>query len=322
MYSFLRCANAAITQEKNVFPKHYRNFRQLSLFTASIVLLIILAFSLVACASAKPPKDTPVPPEAMTAAAKQAEDVIKNQVTQTAAAQQAAVDKTVTSQAALTQTEAARPTATRTPTPTKTPTSTITPNLLATQKYEAMFAKIEQYAKDGYIPSTNGTYYSLPDYSDNWAQINYYRWYSTGYSPENFVIESDVEYASASDIANWFESGCGFVFHADENNQHYAVFIVMDGHAFSHAISDGKFIPMGDAYLGKLDIPTGKVHFVLVVNGKQYALFLNGKLVKKFEGIQGKLTKGDLAYSIISGTNTGSGTSCKFTNTGLWEVNP
>jgi hypothetical protein len=305
-----------------MFQPHHQGSRLSGECAVHLVLVMCILLSLAACAPAKPPTATPVPLEEMTAAAKQTEDAIKNRAIQTAAAEQAVLDNTATSQAALTQTEAAHPTATRTPTPTSTLRPTITPNVQATQKYEAMFAKIEQYAKDGYIPSTNGTYHSLPDYSDNWAQINYYRWYPTGYSPDNFVIESDVEYASASDIANWFESGCGFVFHADETNQHYAVFFVMDGHAFSHAISGGKFIPMGDAYLGKLDIPTGKVHLALVVNGKQYALFVNGKLVKKFEGIQGKLTQGDLAYSIISGTNTGSGTSCKFTNTGLWVVNP
>ena len=289
---------------------------------ALFVLVVCFVLSLAACAPAKPPTATPVPPAMVTAAAKQTEDAVKNQALQTSTAKQAALDKAAASQAALTQTEAARPTATKTPTPTNTPTPTITPNLQATQKYEAMFAKIEQYAKDGYIPSTNGTYNPLPDYADSYAQINYYRWYPTGFAPENFVIEADVEYASASDIANWVESGCGFVFHVDSNNNHYAVFLVMDGHTFSHAMSDGKFYPIGDAYFDKLAIPSGKVHIALVVNGNHYAFFVNGKLAQKYEGYQGKLTSGDLAYSIISGTNTGFGTACKFTNSELWVVNP
>jgi hypothetical protein len=290
--------------------------------SASPLLVISLLFSLAACAPAKALTDTPIPPESLTAAAMQTEDAINHQAALTTTARQAELEKVATSQVAQTQTEAALPTATRTPTPTTIPTPTITPNLQATQQYEAMFAKIEQYAKDGYITSTNGTYRRLPDYQDSLAQINYYRLYPTGLEPDNFVIESDLEYESASDTANWYESGCGYVFHGASDDDHYVVFLVMDGHVMSAAVSAGAFYPMGDAYFGKLDIPKGKVHIALAVDGRQYTFFVNGKPVKKYEGFLDRLTSGQLEYSIISGSNKDFGTSCKFTNNELWVVNP
>ena len=292
-----------------------------TMMVASIMLLLALLGS--SCSFAKPIATATVDVQAtQNIISKQTADAALEQAHQTATAQQAELDKKATSQAAMTQTEVARPTATKTPTPTRTPTPTITPNLEATKAYAAMFTKVQQYAKDGYIPSTNGTYYPLPDYEDSFAQLNTYNWYPTGYSPENFVIETDIDYNIASGTANWFASGCGFAFHIDgDGNNHYAVFLMMDGYSQSNAYSEGYFHNMGEGYYGKLDLPTGKAHIALTVNGRDYAFFVNDKLAKKFQGLLGKVTEGDLAYTIVSGTNAGSGTTCKFTNTDLWVVN-
>lgn len=298
---------------------HKTSFSQRHFMTiASIMLLLALLVS--SCSSATPTATVDVQ-ATQNSISKQTADAAQEQAHQNATAQQAALDKKATSQAALTQTEAARPTATNTPTPTRTPTPTKTPNLEATQAYEAMFTKIQQYAKDGYIASTNGTYYQLPEFKDSLAKINYYQMYPIGQSPNNFVIESDIEYDSASGTANWFNSGCGYIFHHADPANHYAVFMTMDGYTSSNAFSDGFYHNMGDGYFGKLDIPKGKAHIALAVNGRDYAMFVNGKLAKKYQGLLGKLTTGDLGYTMVSGTNTGTGTTCKFTNTDLWVVN-
>jgi hypothetical protein len=285
---------------------------------ASIMLLLALLVS--SCSSATPTATVDLQ-ATQNVVSKQTADAALEQEHQTATAQQASLDNKATSQAAMTQTEVARPTATKTPAPTRTPTPTKTPNLEATRAYEAMFTKVQQYAKDGFIPSTNGVYYPLPDYEDSWAQLGYYNWTLTGYSPNNFVIESDIEYASASGTANWFASGCGYAFHIQDGDNHYAIFLMMDGYSRSNAFDAGYFHNMGEGYYGKLDLPKGQAHIALTANGRDYAFFVNGKLTKKYQGLLGKLTTGDLAYTMLSGTNTGFGTSCKFTKSELWVVN-
>lgn len=298
---------------------HIKSSSQRQVMTlASITFLLAL---LVSSCNSTTPTATVDLQATQNVVSKQTADAALEQEHQTATAQQAALDNKATSQAAMSQTEAARPTVTKTPTPTRTPTPTKTPNLEATQAYEAMFAKVQQFAKDGYISSTNGVYYPLPGFEDNLAELNYYRMYPTGYSPDNFVIESDIEYASASSTANWFNSGCGYIFHHEDSDNHYAIFLTMDGYTSSNAFSAGYYYNMGEGYFGKMDVPKGKAHIALTVNGRDYAFFVNGKLAKKYQGFLGKLTTGDLGYTMVSGTNAGFGTSCKFTNSELWVVN-
>jgi hypothetical protein len=221
-----------------------------------------------------------------------------------------------------TPTEIPKPTltATLTSTPTKTPQPTPTPNLKATQAYEDFFTKVQKYYDAKYISTTAGTYTHLYDNTYTWAKLNYYQWYETGFSPSDFVLKSDITWDSASAAAN--SSGCGFVFHEQENNDNYMFFISLKGflrmsyllHAkgnYSNIIGHGTY---------GLPAQSGSAQITLIAEGNTFRALVNDKLIKVFTGLQGKLTTGGLAYTVFSGTNKGFGTKCSFKNTELWTI--
>jgi hypothetical protein len=184
-----------------------------------------------------------------------------------------------------------------------------------------MADKVQQYAKDGFLPSADGTYTRLDDHDVSLAKILFWDNQATGRSPVNFAVESDVAWDSASATSNWFAAGCGYVFHRTSDDDEYLIFLSLDGWVESLAVNKGKQQFMGDAYYDKLQIPAGKAHIALVVNGNKYAFFVNGKLVKQYTGYSGGLLTGELHYAQVSGTNVGFGTRCTYTHTDLWTVN-
>lgn len=279
------------------------------------MFVLLFTVTLSACAPATPTVNAQ---QTSDAAFQLTADAIKAEANQTSTAEQLAQQQQLT---AVAQTATAQVTNTPTPRPTSTPIPTKTPDLAATQQVEAMASRAQTYVKDGFLPEGTGKFVALPDYEDNWAQVLYYTWTRTDYSPVNFVVEADIAWDSASSISNWGLSGCGFAFRVNQaDNEHYMVFLSLDGYVRSNAYYKGYFVNMGDGYFGKVDIPKGKAHVALAVNGSNYAVYVNDKLVKKYTGFKNQLMTGDLAYSLVSGTNKDFGTRCSWTNAVLWEV--
>ena len=207
-------------------------------------------------------------------------------------------------------------TATSTLTPTRTPEPTWTPNPTATVLAEARNKMMEGYFNDGYISWQNGQYYHLNDFSQDWAQIGWYRWWETGFFPRDFVFKADFAWETGSKTPD-LNSGCGFVFHAEDNDNHYMVYLGMDGYVHAMRYLGGRFARLGDGYFGKLTNP-GQATFTLISSGNNFHTFVNDEFVKSFTGSQGKLSSGTLAYTVYSGTNKDFGTRCKMTNISLW----
>jgi hypothetical protein len=210
------------------------------------------------------------------------------------------------------------PTATQTLRPTSTHRPTATPNLEATAQYESMVARVKEYHQANYVSTDAGKYRHLEDYSDAWAQIDWYQWLPIkGKAPNNFIVRSDIQWQSASKIAN--ESGCGFVFRLQENEDHYMIHVSIDGYVYAAIVHSGNFENMGRAKYGKTSID-GKAVLTLIVEGPTFSILIDDKLVKRYEGLKNDMLSGDLAYTIVSGTNKGYGTSCTFTHVDLWTI--
>lgn len=270
----------------------------------------LLAGMVAGCAGAPgpPPSASPdITVDAGATASRQAEEASSKDQ---AATQHAATSDAATARAQETA-EANQQAATR-------QAATVQVRLEMTAAATKMRGVIGQLHADGYLTSTEGSYSLLPDFDQSWAQINWYQWWHTGYSPADFVIVADVEWDSASDRANWWTSGCGFVFREDGVSNHYLAYLGLDGYVYFNRNVGGVPAQLGRSYYGRVDTPSGQAQIMLAVEGTSINFFVNGERVHSRTD-QG-LATGELALTLLSGINTGFGTRCRMTNIELWEL--
>jgi len=188
----------------------------------------------------------------------------------------------------------------------------------ATEKASDIYVQVEKLYSDGLLDSKEGRYVTLEDFDESWAQINWYQYRDTGYSPSEYVVQAHTWWSSASDRANWNTSGCGFVFGEQDKDNHHLVFLGLDGYVYLARILGGKTTVLAQKRYGKLDIPEGQADVMLVVNATHIAYFVNGdQVVSMADHV---LKEGSLNLTLLSGTNSGYGTRCKMTEIGLWII--
>jgi len=197
-------------------------------------------------------------------------------------------------------------------------TATAAAKVESTAHAQPMLDLVQELYSNGYLATTAGTYYSLEDFNESWAQINWYMWWYTGYSLTDFVIRADAAWDSASTSANWWASGCGFVFREDGVPNHYLAYLGLDGYVYFARTVRDKYASLGYSYYGRLDTPKGQAQIMLVVEGTNITFFVNGERVHTRQD-QG-LNSGNLALTLLSGINTGFGTRCQMSNIELWEL--
>jgi len=170
----------------------------------------------------------------------------------------------------------------------------------------------------GYLDRTEGTYFSLPDFAETWAEINWYHYFDSDYSPVDFVVRADAAWESASEHANWDYSGCGFAFRETDENNHYHAYLGLDGRVYMERYVEGAYASLGASYYGDVDVPSGAAKIMLLADGTTFMFFVNGERVHLRTDTQH--TEGFLSYAISSGTNTDFGTRCEMTHVELWEL--
>jgi hypothetical protein len=188
----------------------------------------------------------------------------------------------------------------------------------AMAQMETMRGLVEQLAADGHLTKTEGTYYRLPDFYQSWAQIDWFQWWDTGYNPTDFVVRADMSWSSASDKANWWNSGCGFVFRSTSKDNLYMAHLALDGHVYLMRVAKGIPAQLGGGMYGKVGIPDGSAEMIVIVEGKSMTFLINGKRVLFRQDTANPA--GALAFTLVSGTNVGYGTRCKITNVDLWDL--
>ncbi len=186
----------------------------------------------------------------------------------------------------------------------------------ATAEADDMYQMIQKLKADGVLESTAGEYHTLEDFKESWAQLNWYQWWNTGYQPSDFVIRTHTAWESASKVANWFAAGCGFVFRAADVDNHYMIFLALDGNVYMRGYVDAQYRTFGKGYAGKINHLKGEADIVLAVQGDRFVYYVNGE--KVFDKTNTELTEGDLGLTLNSGTNKDYGTRCEMTNTELW----
>lgn len=208
-------------------------------------------------------------------------------------------------------------TATITPSPTSTPRPTKTPNLVATQRYDAMYDHVLEFVEKGYLDSTDGHYFELDDFSASLAQINYYQKYSMRKTASSFIFAAHFKWSTATKTPDI--SGCGVVFGLQPNNDHFAVFLDKSILRFLQSDS-GRNKRYGktsgtDSY--KFENPD-EADFMLAVSQSNAYVFVDDYDVVVYTLPQNVVVRGELAYSLRSGTNKDYGTRCEMTDVRLW----
>jgi hypothetical protein len=182
---------------------------------------------------------------------------------------------------------------------------------------------VKKYYDKGFLPSTKGEYHKLDDFSKDWAYINDYDLYETGYSPENFMVTAHFEWQSAIRYPD--PSGCGFGFHR-QGDDHYLFFLDREM-SWLGTWDDSKRlftrmgITSGNDWVG-LGNP-GKADIVLIVSQKKAYVMVNNNLAGSYElDTDWLIGPGELDYTVVSGTNKDYGTRCTMTKVNLWIFEP
>ena len=232
----------------------------------------------------------------------------------------------------ITLTPSPTPTATSTTTPTKTPTPTVTPNLAATQQYEDFIALVQKIHEAGQIPTTEGTYQKLDDFSDELAMGYGYRWTPTGLNSKDFIIRADFNWEVANQ-KNY--SGCGYVFRQESESHYYVTALdALNGVFFSYTRSGS--VPFGPATILNFPVPAAKrsklpdmghnpyqATFTLIVNEYKAYTYINDNFFSEHNLKHDTLTDpGPLSFMVLTGSATGFGTRCKISNAEIWIPNP
>jgi hypothetical protein len=215
------------------------------------------------------------------------------------------------------------PTAEIPPTPNPAPQPTAE-SAAPDSQVPADFQKVvERYYNKGYLSSTKGEYHPLEDFSKDWANINNYDLYDTGFSPENFMVTAHFEWESAIRYPD--PSGCGFGFHT-QGNDHYLFFVDREM-VWLGMWDDSKReftrigVSSGNAWVG-LGNP-GKADVGLIVNQKKAYVLVNDKFASSYTlDTDWLIGSGELNYTVVSGTNKDYGTRCTMTNVNLWIFEP
>ncbi len=210
-------------------------------------------------------------------------------------------------------------TPTQTPKPTSTPRPTNTPNLAATQRMSDLQAEAQKYADLGYIPSAKGNFQEYDDFQYDWAQLGWYKRFLLGQTVKDFFISAHVNWKSAYKNAD--ESGCGIAFANQENGEHYAIFLDRSKLLFVDADKryNGARLIGPTRGTGRVKFtPPAEADLTLIVNNGYAYVLVDGEVVGEYTLSQSRNLEGDLALTVLSGTNKDYGTHCEMTNIHTW----
>ena len=171
----------------------------------------------------------------------------------------------------------------------------------------------------GILSSSSGKVKELSDFSQEWAQMNWYTYYRTGSSPQDFIIRADASWESASDKANWWNSGCGFVFREEDVYNHYLAYLDLNGFTHIDVVRNGNYSNLGRSNISyPLERPADGANIMLIAQGSNLYFFVDGYLMHSRQNMT--FEEGNLALTLLSGTNKDFGTRCEMTNIEVWEL--
>ncbi len=231
---------------------------------------------------------------------------------------------TVTAPPSLTATITRPPSST--PRPTQTPYLTGTARAILakteTQMYfDTLKEETQKYYDLGYLTTTDGSYRKYANFSEEWAQLRWYRRWNLNDIASNFYMSAHFKWSSA--YRNADVSGCGFAFAIQENGDHYAVFLDRTKIRFLSADQSSSRrlgLTRGTGVVNfnnPADQPVDADFTVIVKDSYVYVL-VDGEVVGEYSLSQSRPLRGNLGLTLLSGTNKDFGTRCEMTNVRAW----
>jgi hypothetical protein len=213
------------------------------------------------------------------------------------------------------------PEPTETMRPTWTPKPTITPDIAATQAYDELFGKVQQFANEGLIPTTEGKYIEVEDYRKDFAQIGWLNPTFLDFQVENFVYVGHVRWSTATSTSD--VSGCGIIFAGQSDGRMYGT--ALDKSRIYFTSTDANYYyELGKTRgTGLLDLGNpAEVDLTVLVFENQTYVYVDNRFIGLYTLSRDKPLRGTFGYGIISGTNRDYGTRCEITNSRIWEISP
>jgi hypothetical protein len=208
------------------------------------------------------------------------------------------------------------------PAPTESPVPISTPEATVQGVPPEIQQLVEEYYGKGYLPSTEGEYHHLDDFTMTSAdrQVTFAK-QETGYDVKDFMVKAHFKWQSA--IANPDPGGCGWAFRGIKDSTYFTFvdreWIFLGLMKQNQWIRYGK--TSGNDWVG-LGNPAEAEVTLTVSQGRAYML-LNGVLASSYTLDTDFLTNaGELDYAVVAGTFKDYGTRCEMTNVDLWISNP
>jgi hypothetical protein len=197
------------------------------------------------------------------------------------------------------------PTPTKIVKPTSTPRPTRTPNVIETQNYDDIFSDVQKYKNEGIIPSTDGEYSVLDDFTQTIAERGWLNYWNYDFELKNFVYKAHVSWSTADETSD--TSGCGIVFAIQpkgDRNDYYGVVLDKSRIYFSTTYG-GYYYDMGKSRgTGKLNFGNpAAADFSLVVYDYRALVYVDGEFIGEYTLSKDRELAGKFGYGIISGTN-------------------
>ena len=205
---------------------------------------------------------------------------------------------------------------TKTPTPTKTKPPTKTPNIALTQQFDDFYSLLESFEGRGYVDTSNGEAIILDPFKQDWAQMDWFQWWSLDLFPKDFLYKGHFEWSNASSTPE--ESACGIVFGIQENGDYYVVFLGTSRILFMMKRGSTLHEVGKTRGAGRTDFDTpAEAEFVLAVKDQKAYVSVDGEMTEYTLSVD-QTTEGNFAYSLLSGTNKDYGTRCEITDSMIW----
>jgi len=242
-------------------------------FFSIILAIVFLTLASLACFFGQPPEPTPVPP---------------------------------TNAPVLPPTESLPPTAEPSPVP-DVPTPTL--EVVQTGEFDLL---LQEFADKGYVNTTEGETITIEPFKEEWAQLNYYQWWTIDQQASDLVFTGHFKWSSSNSTPDL--SGCGVIFGLQESDDHYAV--ILDKGRIAFFMSRGANVYEVGRTRGPGRVSFGnpaEADFALAVKGKSAYVSVDSE-VTEYTLSQDQSTDGDFALTMLSGTNSGYGTRCEMTD--------